>query len=212
MERAAPVWSRILVCDVGGGTTDFTLIQVRPGERGSVNFHRFAVGEHLILGGDNLDVALAHFIERRLTNGGKLEPRPWSMLVRRCQQTKETLLGPNAPDRLTINLPAGGSRLIGGAQKAEVTRDEVRSLLIDGFMPRVRFDEQPAKRSSGFQEFGLPYAPDHAITRYLAEFLKAHPTGPLARLSSPDVLLFNGGLFESPEMRAGLSRCFVPGS
>src|SRR5688572_7052936 len=89
---------KILVCDVGGGTTDFTLIQVRPGERGDVNFHRFAVGEHLILGGDNLDVALAHFIEQRLTDGGKLEPRQWSVLVRRCQQAKETLLGSNAPE------------------------------------------------------------------------------------------------------------------
>src|SRR4030095_9319274 len=100
-----------------------------------------------------------------------------------------------APERLTINLPSGGARLIGGAQKTEGRRAEVSDLLIDGFMPQAKFEDMPAKRSSGFQEFGLPYAPDHAITRYLAAFLTAHPTPPVAQstdLARPDVLLFNG--------------------
>lgn len=221
---------KILVCDVGGGTTDFTLIQVRPGEGGEVRFHRFAVGEHLILGGDNLDLALAHFIEEKLTQGGKLEPRQWSILVRRCQQAKETLLGASPPERLTVHVPASGSRLIGGGLKLEVTHDEVVNLLVNGFLPRVTLDDKPARRTSGFQEFGLPFAPDHAITRYLAAFLMAHrntlgpdtsrtgvsPVPTLAMNQDrrdalsypdparPDVILLNGGLFESAQMRARL--------
>lgn len=184
---------KILVCDIGGGTSDFTLIEVRPGERGQVKFHRFAVGDHLILGGDNLDLALAHFVEQRL--GVELEARQWGVLVRRCREVKETLLGPFAQERLTLNIPRTGAKLIAGALQVEVTRDEVAALLVDGFLPRVGIDEKPVKRASGFQEFGLPYAPDPAITRYLAAFLTAHNTG------APDVVLFNGGLFESPMMR-----------
>lgn len=184
---------RILVCDIGGGTSDFTLIEARPGERGEVNFHRAAVGDHLILGGDNLDLALAHFVEQRL--GTSLEARPWSVLVRRCRAAKETLLGPAAPERLTLSVPGAGAKLIAGALQVELTREEVTALLVDGFLPRAGLDEKPARRASGFQEFGLPYAPDSGITRYLAAFLKAH--GAVA----PDVILFNGGLFESPPMR-----------
>lgn len=198
---------KILVCDVGGGTTDFTLIEVRPDAAGSVRFHRFAVGEHLILGGDNLDLALAHFVENRLTPGSRLGPRQWGVLVRRCQQAKETLLGPAAPERLTISVPAEGARLIGGALQTEITREEALHLLVDGFLPRVRLSDEPSPHRSGFQEFGLPYAPDPAITRYLAAFLSAHRTAPADGTSPthdparPDVVLFNGGLFESPALR-----------
>lgn len=187
---------KILVCDIGGGTSDFTLIEVRSGDHGQVRFHRSAVGDHLILGGDNLDLALAHFVEQRL--GRQLEPSQWSILIRCCQRAKETLLGPGAPDRFTLSIPGSGSRLVGGALQIEVTREEVTTLLVDGFLPFVGFDEAPAQRSSGFQEFGLPYAPDAAITRYLAAFLNQHGA------SVPDVILFNGGLFESPVMRQRL--------
>ncbi len=187
----------ILVCDVGGGTSDFTLIQVRPGKDGWLHFHRFAVGDHLILGGDNLDLALAHFVEARL--GAKLHPRQWSVLVQRCRQAKEALLAADAPERLTLSVAAPGAKLIAGAQQAELTREEVAALLVDGFLPRAAADDKPAKRASGFQEFGLPYAADPGITRYLAAFLAAQPGG-----ARPDVLLFNGGLFESPRMRERL--------
>ncbi len=182
----------ILVCDVGGGTTDFTLIQVQPGKDGWIRFHRFAVGDHLILGGDNLDLALAHFVEDRL--GGKLSPAQWSALVQRCRQAKEVLLAADAPERFSLHVPAAGSKLIAGGRTFDLTRDDITKLLIDGFLPRVPFDEKPAKRSSGFQEFGLPYAADAGVTRYLAAFLSAHS-------ARPDVVLFNGGLFESPLMR-----------
>ena len=214
---------QILVCDVGGGTSDFTLIRVRPAAGGKVLFHRVAVGEHLILGGDNLDLALAYDIEKRLTNGGKLPPRQWGPLVRACRQLKETLLGPNPPEHFTVTLAGGGSKLIGTSQQVDVTRQQAESLLLDGFLPQVRLDERPASRRSGFQEFGLPFAPDAAITRYLAAFLTAHSQQQISRESPeaqssfsiqhssfsissarPDMVLFNGGLFESPVLRKRL--------
>lgn len=200
---------KILVVDIGGGTTDFTLIRVREGETGRVQFHRMAVGNHLILGGDNLDLALGHHLERRLTSGGQLDARAWSVLVRNCRIVKESLLGPAAPERFTVSVPGGGSRLIGGALQVEVSRDEVSEVLLDGFFPRVALDERPVGRQSGFQEFGLPYAPDPAATRYLAAFLTAHRhvtvgDEPLATdhdPARPDILLFNGGVFESHAIR-----------
>jgi hypothetical protein len=200
---------KILVCDIGGGTSDFTLIRVRGEADGKVRFHRVAVGEHLILGGDNLDLALAHHIEGRLVGEGKLEPRQWAVLVRQSQKVKETLLGNDAPERLTVNVAGAGSKLLGGGLRAEVTREEVRGLLLDGFFPRVGLDEKPASRRSGFQEFGLPYAPDPAVTRYLAAFLTAHRHVALEDVESPpdhdparpDIVLFNGGLFESRVLR-----------
>lgn len=225
---------KILVCDIGGGTSDFTLILVKPAGagdagQGRVQFHRVAVGEHLILGGDNLDLALAQELERRLADGGKLNPRQWDVLWRQCRHVKEQLLGDHAPESLTVNVPGAGSRLIGGGLQVEVTRDEVRQLLLDGFFPRVPWGDEPHKSRSGFQEFGLPYASDAAITRYLASFLRTHRTagyqasdGPETRSSPgaadqwarPDIILFNGGLFASPAIRerllAVLSSWFNP--
>jgi len=214
-EQIVEPGQKILVCDVGGGTSDFTLIRVRRGEGGKVQFHRVAVGDHLILGGDNLDLALAHHIERRLAEGDaptRLEPRQWAVLVRTCRQVKETLLGVEAPPRLTVNLPSTGARLIGGGRQIEVTREEVEQVLLDGFFPRVGLEEKPRQRQSGFQEFGLPYAPDPAITRCLAAFLTAHRHVALDDVdmpggvdpARPDVVLFNGGVFASPLLRQRL--------
>lgn len=214
---------KILVCDCGGGTSDFTLIRVRrQGDR--VQFHRVAVGEHLILGGDNLDLGLAHQLEKRL--GEKLDPRAWSVLVRQCRHVKETLLSDDAPASVTVNLPAAGAKLIGGGRRIEVARDEARQWLLEGFFPLVPLDSRPSRLASGFQEFGLPYAPDAAITKYLAHFLTAHrhvalddvaniaekecATAGLSDSESerkahdparPDVVLFNGGLFASSQIR-----------
>ncbi len=206
--RVAP-GQKILICDIGGGTSDFTLIRVRRGEDGKVQFHRVAVGEHLILGGDNLDLAFAHHVEQRL---GKLEPRQWAVLVRICRAVKETLLGPEAPERFTVNLPGMGTKLIGGGISVELTRDEAHELLVEGFFPRVGLEDKPASRRSGFQEFGLPFAPDAAITRYLASFLTAHRHVAIDESDAavehdparPDVVLLNGGVFESPQLRRRL--------
>jgi molecular chaperone DnaK (HSP70) len=200
---------KILVCDIGGGTSDFTLIRVRRGEGEKVQFHRVAVGEHLILGGDNLDLALAHHLEAKLTSGGKLDPRPFDVLVRMCRQVKEILLGENPPETYTFNLPGSGSRLIGGGTRVEVTRDEVRQVLLEGFFPQCELTASPQRRRSGFQEFGLPYATDPGITRYLASFLTTHrhagdeASEPASKHdpARPDIVLFNGGVFESPEIR-----------
>ncbi len=207
-EQLVKPGQKILVCDIGGGTSDFTLIRVRRGEGGKVQFHRVAVGDHLILGGDNLDLAMAHHLEGRL-GADKLEPRQWATIVQRSRQLKETLLGPAAPERLMLSLPSAGSRLIGGAKQVEVLQSEVHALLVEGFFPLVALDAKPSRRSSGFQEFGLPFAPDPAVTRYLAAFLAAHrhvamddvelPAG--RDPARPDIVLFNGGLFESPVLK-----------
>lgn len=200
----------ILVCDIGGGTSDFTLIRARAGDEELVQFHRVAVGEHLILGGDNLDLALAHYLEGKLSPKERLPADRWSILVRRCRQIKETFLGEEAPQSQTISLPAVGSKLIGGALQCEVTQSEVHQVLAEGFLPNCQLADSPDTRSSGFQEFGLPYAPDAAITRWLAHFLRTHldvieetdrhPSGAVR----PDLILLNGGFFESPVLKQRL--------
>ncbi len=206
--RVAP-GQNILVCDVGGGTSDFTLIRVRQQQSGAVQFHRIAVGEHLILGGDNIDLALARHLEPRLSASQALSTRQWGSLVRLCRQVKESLLGTDTddgPEQLTLSLPGSGSKLIGGGLQLQVTRDEVRQLVLEGFFPEVPLTARPIQRRSGFQEFGLPYAPDAGITRYLATFLQQHGSlrfaGEGVEVSQrPDVLLFNGGVFVSPLLR-----------
>jgi molecular chaperone DnaK (HSP70) len=194
----------ILVCDVGGGTSDFTLIKAQVDEQGELQFRRIAVGEHLILGGDNMDLALAKHVENRLQS--RLDPRRWGMLVQACRHVKEMLLGTKPQEKMTVHV-AGGSRLIGGALQLELAKTEVESLLVDGFFPHVSSQEKPAQAASGFQEFGLPYASDPAVTRHLAAFLTSHQAaGEVEKLidALPDTLLFNGGVFESPALKARL--------
>jgi hypothetical protein len=170
-QRVTP-GQKILVCDIGGGTTDLTLIRVRPGEGGKVQFHRVAVGEHLILGGDNLDTALAKYIEQQLAS--PLLPQQWDMLVRICQRLKEEILTDHRSGTLSFVLPGLGAKLIGGGLRVELDREQARRVLLDGFFPVVGLEDKPQKQQSGFREFGLPYAPDPAATRYLAAFLTAH--------------------------------------
>jgi DNA-K related protein len=204
------------VCDIGGGTTDFTLIRVCDGASAhdaadsKLQLQRIAVGDHLILGGDNLDLALAHALEPRLTASAtsKLSPRQWDTLVRVCCHVKETFLGAKPPDRLTVSVPGDRARLIGGALHTDVQRQEVADLLLDGFLPYVERDARPHRYQSGFQEFGLPYAPDPAITAYLAAFLSDQRQLPAAGESGtaarPDAILLNGGLFASSLVRQRL--------
>ena len=205
----------ILVCDIGGGTSDFTLIRARPSEGGTVQFHRVAVGEHLILGGDNLDLALARHLEAEVTGGKKLDPRPWESLVRQSRVVKETLLAENAPESLTVSLAGSGSRLIGGALQAVAVRAAIQQLLIEGFLPATALTAALQVRHSGFQEFGLPYAADPAISRHLAAFLSAHRAVLADQLAAdglqvthdparPDAVLFNGGFFASPVLQQRL--------
>ncbi len=200
----------VLICDVGGGTTDFTLIQVRQQQNELPRLHRIAVGDHLILGGDNLDLALAHKLEEKISAKTPLAPAQWNALVRRCQQAKETLLGLQPPAGLTVHLPGTGARLLGGAIQVELLREEALALLVDGFLPRTGYAEPPLLHGSGFREFGLPFAPDAAISRYLAEFLRQHRGTAAAERQDhpwperPDKVLFNGGFFASPDLRERL--------
>lgn len=200
---------KILVCDIGGGTTDFSLIQVRASETAeTVQFHRIAVGDHLILGGDNLDLALAYDVESKQLGGKRLVARQFGSLVRNCQRAKEVLLGENPPEKLSITIQGSGSSLIGGSIQAELSKNNVQDLLLDGFFPFVDLTDKPVSRQSGFQEFGLPYASDPAITKHLAAFLTAHRNASVQFSNDtgtdparPDIILFNGGVLASTAIR-----------
>jgi molecular chaperone DnaK (HSP70) len=176
----------VLVCDVGGGTTDFTLIRVgREGDK--VEFTRTAVGKHLLLGGDNLDLTLTWLVEAKI--GKQLSLRQRSALRRQCAAAKEQLLSHASLDRVEITVLGAGSGLVGGTLKTEITRAEVLELAVDGFLPFCDLNDKPKEeKRSVFRELGLPYVSDPAITRHLAAFLST--TG-----SKPDAILFNGGFF-----------------
>ncbi|MFA6070912.1 MAG: Hsp70 family protein [Janthinobacterium sp.] len=194
---------RILVCDVGGGTTDFSLIDVAFNENGEPQLTRSSVGNHLILGGDNMDLALAHLVEARMAagqeGGMKLSAARLSQLMERCRAAKELLLSNDAPESATVTLLGAGSRLIGASRSADVTREEVAALVVDGFFPKVELSETAKKSRAGIVEFGLPYAQDAAITRHLASFLQQHQ-GEL-----PDTLLLNGGVFRADALARRLA-------
>lgn len=189
----------VLVCDVGGGTSDFTLVRVnRTGDR--VEFTRTNVGRHLLLGGDNLDLTICWLAESKL--GKSLSLRQRSGLRRQCSAAKEVLLSPNAPESVDVTVVGAGSSLISGTLKATITRDEILELALGGFLPPCELGEKPQQdKQSVFRELGLPYVSDPAITRHLAEFLSATP----AAQSGVDAVLFNGGFFIPPVFRQRVS-------
>lgn len=209
----------VLVADVGGGTTDFTLIAVGVGEDGPA-LKRLAVGDHLMLGGDNMDAALARRAEERLTAAGaKLNATQWTQLVQAARAAKESLLAVTAPERHPLAIAGSGSRLIGATLSTELTRDEAERLIVEGFFPACAPDEQPRRAArTALQELGLPYAQDPAITRHLAAFLARHAGAAQAALGSgvsglgsgvdssaaalprPDAILLNGGVFNSAKL------------
>ncbi len=184
---------RVLVFDVGGGTTDFTLIEVDANGDG---FTRTAVGDHLLLGGDNLDLTLAKIVEQRVVQSGKkLDTLQWHGLVHACRLAKETLLGDNPPETAPIVVQSRGAKLIGGTLRDEVSRAELHAVLFDGFFPLVAKDAPLARGRGGLQEFGLPYAADPAVTRHLAAFLSRH------NAERVDAILFNGGAMTPVSLR-----------
>ena len=202
----------VLVCDVGGGTTDLSLIKVEQVD-GQPKLTRIGVGSHLMLGGDNMDLTLAHALEARMektapdSSVAPLTASRLSQLVERCRVAKELLLGANAPDQTLVTLLGTGSRLIGGSRSTPLTRKDVEDLIVDGFFPAVDRSEPVRASRRGIVEFGLPYARDPAITRHIAAFLRQHagaarqalgqPTGHGAAddVPVPDTLLLNGGVF-----------------
>src|SRR5689334_11264750 len=177
----------VLICDVGGGTSDFTLIRVtRTGDR--VDFTRTAVGKHLLLGGDNLDLTLAWLVESKL--GKQFSIRQRSALRRQCAAAKEKLLSDPNLRSVEITVLGGGSSLVGGTLKTEILREEVLELALDGFLPVCELGDKPQEdASSPYREVGLPLVADPAVTRHLAEFLAS------AGAVQPDAILFNGGFF-----------------
>jgi hypothetical protein len=190
-----------LVCDVGGGTTDLTLVGADE-ENGELVLRRIAVGNHLLVGGDNMDLALAHHVAGRFAERGtKLDPWQSVALWHSCRAAKETLLAPAGPQSHTISVLGRGRKLIGGTVSVEVDRQSVSQLLVDGFLPRCRPDDRPMpRRASGFRELGLPFETDTAITRHLAGFLQLHGPGP-GRAARPTHVLLNGGVFKSAALR-----------
>ncbi|RCW70222.1 Hsp70 family protein [Pseudorhodoferax soli] len=192
---------RLLVVDVGGGTTDLTLIDVTLDAQGQPQLARTGVGDHLVLGGDNMDLALARWIEPRLSGGtpdARLSAIQLAQLTQRCRSAKERLLAADGPAETTVTLQGSGSRLIGGARSATLTRADVDRLLVEGFFPQVAADAQPQRARGALVEFGLPYASDAAITRHIAAFLQRQG-GAL-----PDTVLLNGGVFHAQVLRERL--------
>jgi molecular chaperone DnaK (HSP70) len=185
----------VLVCDVGGGTTDFSLVRAT-GADADRGFERLAIGEHLLLGGDNLDLALAVSVESRLAPGARLSLARREGLRRQCALAKEQLLAEGGPESVRITVLGGGGSLVGGSAVADLTRAEVHERLLAGFLPLVDRTERPARdRRRGLRELGLPYEPDAAITRHLAAFLDGQNGEAAGDLARPDAVLFNGGFF-----------------
>jgi molecular chaperone DnaK (HSP70) len=200
----------VLVVDVGGGTSDFSLIAILERD-GNLEPHRVAVGDHILLGGDNMDLALAHLVARKLqANGTQLDAWQMRALTYACRGAKEHLLADANAAAWPIVVPSRGSKLIGGSIRTELTRDEVTTFITDGFFPRVEAGARPAVRArAGLTQIGLPYAQDAAVTRHLAAFL-ARQAGATAELQGfegrvnaehsflhPSAVLFNGGVFKS---------------
>lgn len=202
--RLLKVGDVLLVCDVGGGTTDFTLVEVGE-ESGELVLRRAAVGNHTLVGGDNMDLALAHFAATKLAEKEtKLDPWQSVSLWHACRTAKETLLGENAPASHPVAVLGRGSKLIGGTVSIDLVRDDVVRLLVDGFFPPCAANDRPAKgRGSGFRELGLPYENDTAVTRHLAAFLAGQGViGDAATGNSrPLHVMFNGGVFRAEMLR-----------
>ncbi len=194
----------ILVCDVGGGTTDFTLIAVSD-QGGDLVLSRLAVGEHILLGGDNMDLALAHAVAATLPQGmDGLDAAQRVALGYACRTAKETLFADPKKNAAPVTVLGRGSKVIGGTVKTELPRDLLKSSLLDGFLPHCLATDLPLRgRRVGLTEIGLPYAADPAITRHLARFL-GQQAGSLHTGGSmilPSAVLFNGGVFKATELR-----------
>jgi len=220
----------VLVADVGGGTTDFSLISVTMAD-GQPQMTRIGVGNHLILGGDNMDLALARLAESRLPGAGgakagagadagtsaapvaRLSAGQLAQLTERARSAKEQLLAPGAPDQATVTLLGSGSRLIGGSRSATLQRAEVEQIVVDGFFPLNEQQESARRTRGAIVEFGLPYASDPAVTRHLASFLRQHAAAARevlglpddGKLPVPDTLLLNGGVFHAEALATRLA-------
>ena len=195
------VGKTILVCDVGGGTTDLTLISVEE-EAGNLELNRVAVGNHLLVGGDNMDLATAHVVAEKFADKGtKLNPWQSVSLWHSCRKAKETLMSVSGPETHSISVLGRGSKLIGNTVTTEVNKSEIANMLLDGFFPVCSLNDRPQTQpASGFQEIGLPFESDPGITRHIADFLQrsnANTENNNEQPPTPDFVLFNGGVFKA---------------
>jgi len=201
----------VLVCDIGGGTTDFSLIMVSE-ENGELTLKRVAVGDHILLGGDNMDLALAQVLRQRLeASGYRIDTWQLHGLWHQCRIAKEKLFESPKTQSRPITLLGKGTKLVGGTIKTELLREDLDHVLVEGFFPKVASSELPARqRRVGFQELGLPYAADPAITKHLARFLSEQlrnsPEAAGIRrgrsgLACPTHILFNGGVMKAAVLR-----------
>ncbi|HKY03465.1 MAG TPA: Hsp70 family protein, partial [Blastocatellia bacterium] len=218
IERQGDRWRRrvkvgdlILVCDVGGGTTDFSLITVSE-EEGELVLKRVAVGDHILLGGDNMDLALARLLAGRLEEQGhRIDTWQLQTLWHQCRIAKEKLFSDPKSQKQPITILGKGTKLVGGTIKTELTREDLNQVLVEGFFPRVASDVRPSRqRRIGFQELGLPYAADPAVSRHLARFLAEQSrVGPEAEgirrgaagVAAPTHVLFNGGVMKAAALQ-----------
>jgi hypothetical protein len=209
--RRIKVGDLVLVCDIGGGTTDFSLIMVSE-ENGELTLKRVAVGDHILLGGDNMDLALAHVLRQRLeASGNRIDTWQLHGLWHQSRMAKEKLFESPKTRSHPITLLGKGTKLIGGTIKTEVAREDLDQVLVEGFFPKVASSEFPARqRRVGFQELGLPYAADPAITKHLARFLSEQLRNSLeaatirrgrSGLACPTHILFNGGVMKAAVLR-----------
>lgn len=188
----------VLVCDVGGGTCDFSLISVEE-ESGDLVLSRVAVGDHLLVGGDNMDLALAYDLAKTLAKKGKkLDNWQMQALWQSCRAAKEKLLAENAPEAATVNILSRGSGLIAGTIKTDLEKERITGVITDGFFPLCEKEAEPAAPArSGMREMGLSYAADAGITRHMAKFLRKNG----AERALPTAVLFNGGVMKAEALR-----------
>ncbi|MFZ7125349.1 MAG: Hsp70 family protein [Desulfobacterales bacterium] len=198
--KAVNPGERVLVCDVGGGTSDFSLIRIGD-EDGDLSLERIAVGNHLLVGGDNMDLALAYALAQDLAKKGKrLDSWQMNGLRYSCREAKERLLADPTLERQPVTLLGRGSSLIGGAITVDLRREQIESILRDGFFPRCAPEDRPADaKRAGIREFGLAYESDPAVTRHLSAFLNRRDEDGSPR--SPAAVLFNGGVMKAAMLR-----------
>jgi hypothetical protein len=185
----------VLVCDLGGGTSDFSLIRVSD-SAGSLELERIAVGHHILVGGDNMDLALAYAVAQQMTaDGKKLDSWQMRALWHTCRNAKEKILASSGSQTIPISVLGRGSGLIGGTLRTELKRDVVEQVIVEGFFPFCESDARPAAvPRAGIQETGLAYEADPAVTRHLARFLSRNEDRPR---EMPTAVLFNGGVMKS---------------
>jgi hypothetical protein len=217
LDRRGDAWRQelavgdvVLVVDVGGGTTDFAAILLEE-QDGRLEPRRVAVGQHILLGGDNMDLALAHMVRQKLEAAGtNIDSWQLAALSHAARDAKEALLGDNPPEVVSVVIPSRGSQLLGGSLRSELTRAEVEQYVRDGFFPDVSWQQEPRQRArTALTRRGLPYADDPAITTHLAAFLRRHAgalgdRAPARPMLCPTHVLFNGGVFKAAGLRERL--------